>query len=75
MDKLIVEEVLRLTDMHQHTWRDQSDTFWMMGLMQEIGELSGALIGRHHHTPETELRQIAAICINWLDYRSTRNAE
>ena len=74
MNKAVVEEVLKIADMHQHTWRDQSETFWALGLIQEIGELSGALIGRHHHTPDMELRQIAAICINWLDYRKDINA-
>ncbi len=29
-------------------------------------ELASALRGKHEHTPEAELRQIAAIAINWL---------
>lgn len=37
--------------------------------MQEVGELAGSLVGDHEGPPEWELRQIVAICINWLDMR------
>ena len=55
-------------------WRGKDDLYWMARLTEELGELSGALLGRHEHSPEIELRQIAGICINWLEYRASRQS-
>jgi hypothetical protein len=42
-------------------------------LLGEISELAYAIAGRHEHNPDTELVEIAAICINWL--RRLRESE
>lgn len=63
------ESVLKLKREHQQTWRDKSDWFWLLGLLEEFVELALSLAGLHRHAPEVELRQIAAIAINWLEKR------
>lgn len=50
-------------------WRDRPDDYWLARLMQEVGELASSLVGDHDDPPEHELRQIAGICINWLEKR------
>lgn len=42
----------------------------MACLMEEVAELALSLQGKHVHTPELELREIASIAINWLDMRA-----
>lgn len=42
-------------------------------LLAEVSELAYAIVGRHEHNPDTELVEIAAICINWL--RRLRESE
>jgi hypothetical protein len=54
---------------HKNTWRDKPESYWLAGLMEEVGELAGALVGQHEHSPESELIQIASICENWLRFR------
>lgn len=66
------EEVVKLKLKHQRTWRDKPDWFWLLGLLEEVCELSLSLIGLHRHSPEIELRQIAAIAMNWLEKRATK---
>lgn len=77
MQTIDVTDVVKLTfDIKQANikmWRDgKSDMYWLARLTEEVGELSSALLGRHEHPPEVELRQIAAICLNWLEYRACR---
>jgi len=62
-------QVLRLANEHKDTWQDKSEAFWLFGLLEEVFELIGALIGWHKDEPETELLQIAAICMNWIKRR------
>lgn len=71
----IEEEVIKLKREHCRTWRDKSDWFWLLGLLEEVYELSLSLIGLHRHLPETELRQIATIAMNWLEKRATKEGK
>jgi hypothetical protein len=56
------------------TWRDLPQSHWMIRIKEEIEELADALIGKHHHSPEVELKQIASICLNWLEMRYEHDA-
>ncbi len=40
--------------------------------MEEVIELSLALVHLHRHTPDLELKQIASICIGWMDCRKAK---
>lgn len=68
----ILSTVAANADKHSQakTWQDKPDWFWLVSLLEEVGELALALIGLHRHTPEVELTQIAGICINWIEKRS-----
>ena len=63
-------EVLKLKQVHSGTWQSESESRWLGGLIEEVGELASALENTHEHTPDYELTQIAAICLNWLEYRA-----
>ena len=65
-----VREVLDLKKKHVKTWREEPDNYWVVRLFEEVGELASALVNRHEHTPELELAQISAICLNWLEKRA-----
>ena len=64
-----VREVLTLMLDNRERWRDRDNNYWMARLTQEVGELASSLIGDHDDPPEHELRQIASIALNWLDWR------
>lgn len=64
-----LDEVLELRNKHSQTWRGQPDLYWFARLVQEVGELGSALVGDHDDSPEWELKQIASICLNWLEKR------
>jgi hypothetical protein len=49
------------------TWHHQDNRYWLSRLVEEVGELSGVINGRHDHPIELELREIASICLSWLD--------
>ncbi len=66
----VIAAVLELKAQHINTWRNgEDDMFWLARLMQEMGELASSLVDDHEHPPETELQQIAAIAMNWIEYR------
>ena len=50
-------------------WLDRGDLYWLWRLMQEVFELALALNGLHKDDPLLELRQIASICINWMEQK------
>lgn len=62
-----VEDVVALKEQYKHLWRDQDDFYWYCRLVEEVGELGGVLVGNHNDTRAHELKQIAAICLNWLE--------
>jgi hypothetical protein len=65
----ITDEVLELKQKHIATWRDKPEWFWMLSLLEEVAELGLSLIGLHAGPPDWELKQIVAICLNWLEMR------
>jgi hypothetical protein len=69
------KEVLELARKHAETWRDQPESYWFCRLMEEVGELGASLEDDHDDPPEWELRQIASICLNWLEMRKDRLGE
>lgn len=62
-----MSDIYNLVKEHESTWRDLPEERWLAGLVAEVGELADSLYGKHEHPPDVELKQIAAICINWLD--------
>ena len=62
--------VWQLKCKYQTTWREKSEDYWFKRLIEEVGELGASLADDHDDPPEWELKQIAAICWNWLDYRA-----
>lgn len=64
-------QVIELRRKHQTTWRDKSDWFWLMGLWEEVLELTFSMLGLHRGPIDWELTQISAICMNWLEKRGT----
>lgn len=65
----VVKEVEKLKNKHSATWQDRSEQYWLMGLLEEVVELIGSLLGLHRGPVEWELKQIAAICMNWIELR------
>ena len=51
--------------------RDKDDNYWLLMLHEEVAELTLSLRGKHEHSPELELTEIAGICINWLEKRES----
>lgn len=66
-------QVIDWEELHHGKWWDKDDDYWLHSLMEEVLELALALVGKHEHTPELELKQIASIAIGWLRYRAARN--
>jgi len=79
MDNSYLAEILVLisykTNRSLNTWRSRSQLYWLWRLLGEIFELALSLVGLHKHSPEQELDQIAAICMNWLDMLLQRKDE
>lgn len=48
------------------TWQEVSRDYWFLRLSEKVGELAGTLTGRHEHSIDHELTQIAAICLNFM---------
>lgn len=65
-------DVIALKEAYKNHWRDMPESYWFMRLAEELGELGGVLAGNHDDTVEHELKQIAAICLNWLEMRDDR---
>lgn len=64
-----IKAVIRLKKKYEEYWRDKPESYWFAKLIQECGELGSSLVGDHGDTPDHELEQIAAICLNWLEMR------
>lgn len=50
-------------------WRDKPEHWWSARLLQEVGELGDTFTGETNEPRSHELRQIASMCLNWLDMR------
>lgn len=68
----VVDEVVQMKSDHEEYWRDRTEEYWFCRLMGEVGELAMALVGEHEDSPDWELKQIASICMNWLEMREDR---
>ena len=66
---MVLEQAAQLKEQHEDTWRDRPQWYWMLGLLEEVIELGLSLMGLHEGPVEWELLQIAAICLNWIEYR------
>lgn len=69
----VAKSVVELKEKHRQTWRDKSQWHWAMGLLEEVIELIGALLGLHKGPVEWELMQISAICMNWIELRNPQS--
>lgn len=65
----VEELVIRRKRHYKHYWRDAPDWYWLWRLLQELAELTGALLRIHSHSPRHELEQIASISMNWMEKR------
>lgn len=68
----VAEGAIALMKRHRKTWRNRGQAYWIFGLLEEVAELIGALLGIHEGPVDHELNQIAAICLNWMDMRYAR---
>jgi len=62
----IYKDIKEQQKRHKKRWREETDEYWLISLIEEVSELSLSLRGKHKHSPKTELIQICSICINWL---------
>lgn len=64
----ITDAVIDNADHFLYRMRDNSasNERKYLTLCAEVGELADAIKGKHEHSPQVELIQIAGICINWL---------
>lgn len=69
----VAKSVVALKEKHCKTWRDKSQLYWAVGLLEEVVELIGALLGLHKGPVEWELMQISAICMNWIELRNPQS--
>ncbi len=71
----IVKMVYELKKKHEATWREKPESYWFARMVEEVGELAGALKETHEHTPDWELSQIASIALNWLEMRAENKGD
>ena len=64
-----MKQTLEYKRKYEAYWRDEPETWWLARLLQEVGELADTLTGETEDDTSLELRQIASICMNWLDMR------
>ena len=61
-----IAPVLDLMRQHDQTWHDESQGYWLMRLVEEVGELASSMAGHHEDPIDWEVMQIASIALNWL---------
>jgi hypothetical protein len=66
-------QTVELKEQHKATWRNKPEWYWFISLLEEFVELGLSLVGLHKDPPDLELRQIAAICLNWLEMREEQS--
>ena len=64
-------DIWQLVTIYSDKWRDKPDSYWFYRLLEEVGELGASLANDHEHSPDYELKQIASICVNWLEKRNS----
>ena len=74
----IIADVMSLVATCDSTWHDMPEVYWLGRLMQEVSDVAVAMAGEGEHAAPSlhsvdfELKQIASICINWLEMRQDR---
>lgn len=63
------QAVINLRHQHHPAWHDMPEDYWLERLTKEVSMLESSLGNRADFDVEFELKQIAAICINWLEMR------
>ena len=64
-----MKQTLWYKDTYKRNWREKPELWWLARLLQEVGELADTLSDETEDPTAHELRQIASICLNWLDMR------
>jgi len=65
-----MKQILQYKHRYWDYWREHPEEWWLARLMQEVGELADTFTGeRPDDARPHELRQIASLCMNWLDMR------
>ena len=64
-----MNEILALKRRYKFYWRGKPQSYWLARLQEEVAELTLTLDEQHKGPVSLELREIASICLNWLDMR------
>ena len=64
-----MNRVLDLKSRYAAYWRHKPESYWLARLQEEVAELTLTLDEQHEGPVSLELREIASICMNWLDMR------
>lgn len=65
LQSMVLDNALRARS--RWNWNDEINPEHLLAvLMEEVGELSAATMGKHEHDPAYELIQIGGIILNWL---------
>jgi NTP pyrophosphatase (non-canonical NTP hydrolase) len=75
----VMREIQEERRRQDEKWGEQNhdDTWWLAILMEEVGELAQAMLhssfgGPHAGTERTELTQVAAVAVQWLEAMGRR---
>jgi NTP pyrophosphatase (non-canonical NTP hydrolase) len=75
----VMREIRAERQRQDEKWGEQNhdDTWWLAILMEEVGELAQAMLhsrfgGPHAGTERTELTQVAAVAVQWLEAMGRR---
>jgi len=75
----VMREIQEERQRQDEKWGEQNhdDTWWLAILMEEVGELAQAMLhssfgGPHAGTERTELTQVAAVAVQWLEAMGRR---
>ena len=64
-----MNQTSELVERYRWHWRDKPESYWLARLQEEVAELTLTLDEQHKGPVSLELREIASICLNWLDMR------
>jgi len=70
-----MKQTLELKERYASYWRDKPESYWLARLHEEVAELTLTLDGQHEGPVALELREIASMCLNWLDKRGEYEEE
>jgi len=64
-----MKQILQYKHRYRDYWRHKPESYWLARLQEEVAELTLTLDEQHEGPVSLELREIASICMNWLDMR------